>query len=67
MVGSHAQNVLVVCVCVLSKEQDVNLFVLDGHQHGPLLCKTKGEPRKLLVQHMHQCAKMLAQGHPGTR
>ena len=53
--------------CVFfSKKQDVNLFVLDGRHHGPLLCKAKGDPTDLLVQYIHQCANMLARGHPGT-
>jgi len=51
------------CVYVLSKKQDVNLFVVDGRRHGPLLSKAKGDPASLLVQHIHQCAKMLARGH----
>ena len=54
------------CVYVLSKKQDVNLFVVDGRRHGPLLSKAKGDPASLLVQHIHQCAKMLARGHAGT-
>ena len=54
-------------VCVFfSQKQVVNLFVLDGRCHGPLLCKAKCDPREVLVQHIHQCAKMLARGHPGT-
>ena len=62
--GRNALNVLV-CVSLFQK-QDGNLFVLDGWCHGPLLCKAKGDPREVLVQHIHQCAKMLARGHPGT-
>ena len=44
----------------------MNLFVLDGRRVGPMLCRAKGDLRDVLAQHIHQCSKMLARGHPGT-